>query len=379
MILTKKSNKKHCFEKVAPINIERLEKEMLNKVNDTGGTGNRNICVEVPSFKDDSKSGRLKQNEKIPNVFKNILGQNRKMIEIFRQISNVAEYDYPVLISGETGTGKELVAKAIHEESHRKALPFVPINCAALPEGLIESELFGHVKGAFSGAVRDKRGRFEIADGGTILLDEVADLYKSAQIKLLRFLEDGKFEKVGGEKTVSVNVKVISATNKDLKKQVKKESFREDLYYRLNVLPIHLPPLRERKNDIPLLVNHFLEQAARKYNRAPFIVSDEAMLLLVEYEWPGNVRELQNAVQFAFVKCHDVELTPDNLPMELKDKRIHWAGCGSSTKLDIFLVKTTLEKTGGNKAKTARHLGVGRATLYRFLEDYPAIQKSICV
>ncbi|MDH4012310.1 MAG: sigma 54-interacting transcriptional regulator, partial [Desulfobacterales bacterium] len=175
------------------------------------------------------------------------------------------------------------------------------------------------------------------------------------------------------------NVKVISATNKDLKKQVKKESFREDLYYRLNVLPIHLPPLRERKNDIPLLVNHFLEQAARKYNRAPFIVSDEAMLLLVEYEWPGNVRELQNAVQFAFVKCHDVELTPDNLPMELKDKRIHWAGCGSSTKLDIFLVKTTLEKTGGNKAKTARHLGVGRATLYRFLEDYPAIQKSICV
>ncbi|MDH3358443.1 MAG: sigma-54 dependent transcriptional regulator [Desulfobacteraceae bacterium] len=352
---------------------------MLNKVNDTGGTGNRKTCVEIPSFKDDSKSGRLKQNEKIPNVFKNILGQNRKMIEIFRQIINVAEYDYPVLISGETGTGKELVAKAIHEESHRKALPFVPINCAALPEGLIESELFGHVKGAFSGAVRDKRGRFEIADGGTILLDEVADLYKSAQIKLLRFLEDGKFEKVGGEKTVSVNVKVISATNKDLKKQVKKESFREDLYYRLNVLPIHLPPLRERKNDIPLLVNHFLEQAARKYNRAPFIVSDEAMLLLVEYEWPGNVRELQNAVQFAFVKCHDVELTPDNLPMELKDKRIHWAGCGSSTKLDIFLVKTTLEKTGGNKAKTARHLGVGRATLYRFLEDYPAIQKSICV
>ncbi|MDH3882526.1 MAG: sigma 54-interacting transcriptional regulator, partial [Desulfobacteraceae bacterium] len=265
---------------------------MLNKVNDTGGTGNRKTCVEIPSFKDDSKSGRLKQNEKIPNVFKNILGQNRKMIEIFRQIINVAEYDYPVLISGETGTGKELVAKAIHEESHRKALPFVPINCAALPEGLIESELFGHVKGAFSGAVRDKRGRFEIADGGTILLDEVADLYKSAQIKLLRFLEDGKFEKVGGEKTVSVNVKVISATNKDLKKQVKKESFREDLYYRLNVLPIHLPPLRERKNDIPLLVNHFLEQAARKYNRAPFIVSDEAMLLLVEYEWPGNVREL---------------------------------------------------------------------------------------
>ena len=351
---------------------------MLNKENDAVGTGNRNTCVEVPSFKDDSNSGCWKQNEKTSNVFQNILGQNRKMIEIFRQISNVAEYDYPVLISGETGTGKELVAKAIHKESCRKSSPFVPINCAALPEGLIESELFGHVKGAFSGAVRDKRGRFEIANGGTIFLDEIADLYKSAQIKLLRFLQDGKFEKVGGEKTVSVNVKVISATNKDLKKQMKKENFREDLYYRLNVLPIHLPPLRERKNDIPFLVNHFLQQAVRKYNRTPLIVSDEAMLLLVEYEWPGNVRELQNAVQFAFVKCHGVELTPDNLPMEFKDKRIYWAGCQGSRRLDMFSVKSTLEKTGGNKAKTARHLGVGRATLYRFLDDYPAIQKSVC-
>ena len=351
---------------------------MLNKVNDVIGTGNRNTGVEVPSFKDDSKSGRLKQNKKISYVFRNILGQNRKMIEIFRQISNVAEYDYPVLISGETGTGKELVAKAIHKESYRKSLPFVPINCGALPEGLIESELFGHVKGAFSGAVCNKRGRFEIADGGTIFLDEVADLYKSAQIKLLRFLEDGKFEKVGGEKTVSVNVKVISATNKDLKKQMKKKNFREDLYYRLNVLPIHLPPLRERKNDIPLLVNHFLQQAVRKYNRNPIIVSDEAMLLLVEYEWPGNVRELQNAVQFAFVKSNGVEITPDDLPTEFKNKRILLAGCGVSRRLDMFSVKSTLEKTGGNKAKTARHLGVGRATLYRFLNDYPLIQKSVC-
>jgi transcriptional regulator with GAF, ATPase, and Fis domain len=351
---------------------------MPNQVNDTGGTGHRNTCVEVPWFKDVSNSGRLKQNDKISNVFNDILGQNRKMIDIFQQISGVAEYDYPVLISGETGTGKELVAKAIHKESRRKSSPFVPINCGALPEGLIESELFGHVKGAFSGAVRDKRGRFEIADGGTIFLDEVAELYKSAQIKLLRFLQDGKFEKVGAEKTVSVNVKVISATNKDLKEQMKKNNFREDLYYRLNVLPIHLPPLRERKGDIPLLVNHFLQQAVRKYNRNPLIVSDEAMLLIIEYNWPGNVRELQNAVQFAFVKCNGVEITPDDLPMEFKNNRILWAGCGSSKRLDIFSVKSALEKTGGNKAKTARHLGVGRATLYRFLDDYPEIQKSLC-
>jgi len=351
---------------------------MLNQVKDTGGTGHRNTCVEVPWFKDVSNSVRLKQNDKISNVFRNILGQNRKMIEIFQQISSVAEYDYPVLISGETGTGKELVAKAIHKESRRKASPFVPINCAALPEGLIESELFGHVKGAFSGAVCNKRGRFEIADGGTIFLDEVADLYKSAQVKLLRFLQDGKFEKVGGEKTVSVNVKVISATNKDLKKQMKKGNFREDLYYRLNVVPIQLPPLRERKNDITLLVNHFLQQAVSKYNRNPLIISDQAALLLVKYEWPGNVRELQNAVLFAFVKCNGVVITPDDLPKELINKRILLAGYRGSRKLDMFSVKSILEKTGGNKAKTARHLGVGRATLYRFLDDHPVIQKSVC-
>jgi len=300
------------------------------------------------------------------------------MIEIFRQISNVAGYDYPVLITGETGTGKELVAKAIHKESSRKSSPFVPINCGALPEGLIESELFGHEKGAFSGAVCNKRGRFEIADGGTIFLDEIGDLYKSAQIKLLRFLQDGKFEKVGGEKTVCANVKIISATNKDLKKQIKIKNFREDLYYRLNVLPIQLPLLRERKNDIPLLVHHFLQQAARTYNRTHLIVSDEAMLLLVEYEWPGNVRELQNAVKFAFVKCRGLEITPDDLPMGLKNNRMLWAAGGASRRLNLFSVKSALKKTGGNKAKTARHLGVGRATLYRFLGNYPGIQKNIC-
>jgi transcriptional regulator with GAF, ATPase, and Fis domain len=176
---------------------------------------------------------------------------------VFRQIRDVAGYDYPVHISGETGTGKELVAEAIHNESHRSGAPFVPINCGALPESLIESELFGHVKGAFSGALRDKKGRFELADQGTIFLDEIAELSKQMQVKLLRFLQDGMFEKVGGEKTVHVNVRVISATNKDLKKEIKLGSFRKDLFYRLNVIPIHLPPLRERRNDIPLLIDHF--------------------------------------------------------------------------------------------------------------------------
>ena len=185
------------------------------------------------------------------------------MIKVFQQIINVAEYDYPVHIFGETGTGKELVAEAIHKESPRKDGPFVPINCGAMPEGLVESELFGHVKGSFSGAIRNKKGRFELADGGTIFLDEVAELSKHMQAKLLRFLQDGKFEKVGGEKTVRINVRVISATNKDLKEEMKANRFRDDLYYRINVLPISLPPLRKRKSDIPLLVDHFLKQAVK--------------------------------------------------------------------------------------------------------------------
>ncbi|MDH3720377.1 MAG: sigma 54-interacting transcriptional regulator, partial [Desulfobacteraceae bacterium] len=189
--------------------------------------------------------------------FSGIIAKDSSMMKVFRQIRDVAGYDYPVHISGETGTGKELVASAIHNESHRNGAPFVPINCGALPESLIESELFGHVKGAFSGALRDKKGRFELADKGTIFLDEIADLSKPMQVKLLRFLQDGMFEKVGGENTVHVNVRVISATNKDLKKEVQQKKFRKDLFYRLNVIPIHLPPLRERRNDIPLLVDHF--------------------------------------------------------------------------------------------------------------------------
>jgi transcriptional regulator with PAS, ATPase and Fis domain len=300
------------------------------------------------------------------------------MIEVFRQIINVAEYDYPVHIFGETGTGKELVAEAIHKASSRKDGPFVPINCGAMPEGLVESELFGHVKGSFSGAIRDKKGRFELADGGTIFLDEVAELSKHMQAKLLRFLQDGKFEKVGGEKTIRINVRVISATNKDLKEEMKKNRFRDDLYYRINVVPISLPTLRERKSDIPLLVNHFLKQAARQYNRNSVVVSDRAMMLLTEYKWSGNVRELQNAIQFAFVKSSGDEITSDNLPMEINDDRLFQTIRGPSRKLDRVQVESAIRKTGGNKAKAARLLNVGRATLYRFINDYPELQESIC-
>ena len=306
------------------------------------------------------KAGKL-------NSFANIIGQDTKMLQVFQQIRDVAGYNYPVHISGETGTGKELVAAAIHNKGQRSGAPFIAINCGALPESLIESELFGHVKGAFSDAIRDKKGRFELAHRGTIFLDEVTELSKNVQVKLLRFLQEGTFEKVGGEKTISVSVRVISATNKDLKKEVRNKNFREDLYYRLNVIPISIPPLRERKNDIPLLVDHFLKQAEEDYKRKPPKISKEALSLMMDYAWPGNVRELQNAIQFAIIKCSGKVITPDELPVELRKNKKTVLKRGPSKKLDFDTIKSALEQTGGNKSRAAKLLGVGRATLYRFL------------
>lgn len=307
--------------------------------------------------------------------FSNIIGRNKKMISVFKQIRDVTDYDFPVHISGETGTGKELVAHAIHNESRRGGAPFVPINCGALPEGLIESELFGHVKGAFSGAIREKKGRFELADGGTVFLDEVSELPKLMQVKLLRFLQEENFEKVGGEKTISVDTRIISATNKDLKEEVQNGNFREDLFYRLNVIPIMVPPLRERQTDIPLLVEHFLKQFSGHKNQQEFKISDEALSMMMDYRWPGNVRELQNCIQFSIVRCKGGIIRPMDLPLELKQFTPRKPSHGPSRKLDPVSVKEALVKTGGNKVKAAKLLGVGRATLYRFIGRHPNNQK----
>jgi PAS domain S-box-containing protein len=302
--------------------------------------------------------------------FAGIIGQDHKMLQIFEQIRELATNDYPVHVMGETGTGKELVAAAIHNESRRGGGAFVPINCGALPEGVLESELFGHVKGAFSGAIRDKKGRFELADGGTIFLDEVVDLTKSMQVKLLRVLQEGTFERVGGEETVSVDVRVISAANRDLKREVERKNFREDLYYRLNVVPIELPPLRARRNDIPLLAEEFLRQASEQGQKTAGL-SKKALSLMLDYLWPGNVRELQNTLHYALVKCKGRLIRPEDLPMELKSRRS--SRRGPTRKLNPEMVQAALDRTGGNKAKAARHLGVGRATLYRFLEEFPDV------
>jgi PAS domain S-box-containing protein len=298
--------------------------------------------------------------------FAGIIGRNPLMIQVFQQIQAVAEHDYPVLITGETGTGKELVAAAIHRESRRSRGPCVAVNCGALPENLVESELFGHVKGAFSGAWRDKKGRFELAHRGVIFLDEVAELSRGMQVKLLRVLETGAFERVGGEKTLKVDVRVVSATNRDLKREMEKKNFREDLYYRLNVVPIHLPPVRARVDDISLLVEHFLGQERNQGGKTTG-VSREALAALLQHSWPGNVRELQNAIHYALARCKGRTIKPEDLPEEIRAGN---GPRGPAPKLNWGKVKAALKKTGGNKARAAKLLGVGRATLYRFLVSH---------
>ena len=302
--------------------------------------------------------------------FSGIIGRDEKMLAVFDLIRSVADSDVPVLIQGESGTGKELVAAAVHNESHRAEQLFVPVNCGALPESLLESELFGHVRGAFTGAIRDKKGRFELADGGTIFLDDIGDVSPAVQVKLLRVLQEGTFERVGSSETVKVRVRVISATNKDLQQEIAAGRFREDLYYRLCVVPITMPPLRDRRGDIPLLVDEVLRRYVPK-ERGQVRLSPVAMDAMLSYDWPGNVRELQNAIQYGLVKCrgpaielHDLPPSvPGGSPLPGRPQRQH-----RRRKLDPDSVRKALAETKGNKAEAARRLNVGRATLYRFLD-----------
>lgn len=335
-----------------------------------------NVQGVVASLHDLTKINQLEEILGRKHSFEGIIGCDNQMLQIFQQIKDVALYDYPVHIHGETGTGKELVARAIHTASDRRKGPFVPINCGALPENLIESELFGHVKGSFTGAIKDKKGRFELANEGTLFLDEVAELPKHLQVKLLRVIQEGVLEKVGDEKSSPINVRIISATNLDIKAEVQKDHFREDLYYRLNVIPITLPPLRNRKIDIPHLADHFLKENKTEQIKHPTEISPEAMALMMDYDWPGNVRELENVIRFALVKSKQNQIVPENLPQEIYQPTktlVPKLSKGPNKKLQLETVRHILKETGGNKVKTAKKLGVGRATLYRFLKDNPEL------
>jgi sigma-54 dependent transcriptional regulator, acetoin dehydrogenase operon transcriptional activator AcoR len=324
----------------------------------------------LAQFHDITEVTQLRHTLKKVQSFHGLIGSHESMHQVYDLVSDLAGSDFTVLIQGESGTGKELVAGAIHGESRRRGKPFVTVNCGALPEGILESELFGHVRGAFTGAVRDKKGRFELADGGTLFLDEVAELTPNMQVKLLRVLQEGTFERVGDEKLIKVDVRLISATNKDLKAMVHKGKFREDLFYRLCVVPMTLPPLRERRTDIPLLVNNFIEHFSHEARQSIRGISPEAIHCMMDYLWPGNVRELQNAIRYGMVKCKDNYLHVENLPPEIlaNAAKIPSISPRLHGKLTTAAVGEAMAKADGNKVRAAKLLGVGRATLYRFLK-----------
>jgi two-component system response regulator HydG len=295
---------------------------------------------------------------------------------LYKLIEDIAPTDATVLIQGESGTGKELVARAIHRESPRKTKPFVVINCSAYPATLLESELFGHEKGAFTGAIRQKSGRFEQAHGGTVFLDEIGEIAPSAQIKLLRVLQTQKFERIGGEKTLNVNVRIIAATNKELLQQVKQGTFREDLYYRLNVIPINLPPLSARSNDIPLLARHFLRRFATEQGKEIEDFSPEAMRLLLDHTWPGNVRELENTVEHATVLAKGTRIEASDLPAMLYSAASTIQATKQPTLVqnEIKLLQEVLEECDWNKKQAAKRLGISRSTLYDKIKKYQIAQ-----
>jgi PAS domain S-box-containing protein len=307
------------------------------------------------------------------NQLQNLIGRNKTMQDIYSLLEDLANLDTAVLVTGESGTGKELVARALHYSGNRAFKPFVTVNCSALAESLLESELFGHVRGAFTGAIKDKQGRFQAANGGTILLDEIGDISPMIQLKLLRVLQEKEFERVGESTPQKVDVRVIASTNKDLKGKVNRGEFRQDLYYRLKVVEVALPPLRERLEDLPLLVDHFRCSFNERFNKHVEGISNEVLSTFMDYNWPGNVRELEHVMEHAFVLCHGATITMHHLPVDLRNfEQIN----------DLPQIKTpakkfnggqdildALNKTGWNKTKAARLLGISRQTVYRKINN----------
>jgi two-component system response regulator HydG len=304
--------------------------------------------------------------------FSGMVGKDPKIQVIYKLIEDVAPTDATVLIQGESGTGKELVARAIHQHSPRSDRPFVVINCSAYPSTLLESELFGHEKGAFTGASRRRAGRFEQAHGGTVFLDEIGEISQTAQIKLLRVLQSQKFERIGGEQTLAVDVRILAATNKNLLDQVKAGQFREDLFYRLNVIPIQLPPLRERRNDIPLLAKHFLRRFAERQKKELREFSSEAMRIIMNHRWTGNVRELENTIEHAIVLAKGNVVEAVDLPSVVTGSGAQASSAPSKSIIDTEarLLREVLEECHWNKTEAALRLGISRSTLYEKIRKY---------
>ncbi len=314
-------------------------------------------------------------------IFKDIIGQSTAMRKIFKIVEKVAESDTTIMLNGETGTGKGLIARAIHKASGRSDQPFIQINCGATPEGLLESEFFGYRRGAFTGATTDKAGKFEIAQGGTIFLDEIGDMSADLQVKVLRVLEEGEFERVGGNETIKTDARIIAATHRDLEEEVQKGNFREDLFYRLYVIPVMLPNLTKRKSDIPGLVSYFIEQFAFKKDSAPAKFSEDAMKVLLNYPWPGNVRELKNLIERLVVLHEGEQILPEDLPEKIRAagsraaprKALSGEGISFNTAVSEFekaLIISALDKTNWIKNQAAQLLKIKRTTLVEKIKRY---------
>jgi len=320
-------------------------------------------------IRDETRLYDLERDLKERRQFHNIIGTSEKMQEIYSLIESLADVQTTVLITGESGTGKELAAEALHYKGIRSHRPLVKVNCSALSESLLESELFGHVKGAFTGAVKDKVGRFQRADKGTIFLDEIGDISHRIQLRLLRVLQDMEFERVGDSTPIRVDVRVIAATNQDLAAKIRRGEFREDLFYRLKVVEIAVPPLRDRREDIPFLIDHFIEKFNKKLDKDISAVSADVQQIFMEYSWPGNIRELEHTLEHAFILCRQNTITVDHLPGHIRDSSVDKARNHRNGERDEEGdILNALEKTGWNKAKAARLLGFDRKTLYRKIQ-----------
>jgi PAS domain S-box-containing protein len=328
-------------------------------------------------LRDETRLTNLERELKERQQFHRIIGKSDKMQETFSLIELLADVETTVLITGESGTGKELVAEALHYKGSRRRNPLVKVNCSALSENLLESELFGHVRGSFTGAIKDKVGRFQVADGGSIFLDEIADISPKIQVELLRVLQEKEFERVGDSTTIKVDVRVITATNQDLTNKVRLGEFREDLYYRLNVMKIFISPLRERREDIPLLVDHFIKNFNKKFNKEISTVSSDVQKIFMDYPWPGNVRELEHTLEHAFILCRQPTITVEHLPSELINFSLNDLSLQNNGNADNpQVIIEALEKTSWNKTKAAQLLGISRRSIYRKIKEFNIAQQN---
>jgi len=333
----------------------------------------------VETFRDMSMIEQLRKEIEGRYSCEDIISQSHKMQNLFAILPNIAESNTTILIEGESGTGKELFARAIHNLSFRKDKPFVAVNCGALPDTLLESELFGYKAGAFTDAKKDKPGRFALAQGGTIFLDEIGDVSASVQVKLLRVLQDKTYEPVGGISSVKADVRIITATNKKLDELVKEDKFRDDLYYRINVMKLELPPLRDRKEDISLLVDHFISRFNRLHNKNICCVTNEVTAALLSYDYPGNVRELENIIEHCFVLCEGEVIEARHLPSSvspsLKSESTKDSEPTTIKQMEIILIKQALQRNKGNKTATAKQLGIDKSTLFRKMKAFDITDK----